>query len=101
MGPYLERLMVEQNGRKFGTRSPRVYIGRLLFMPDCFSLGPFGALLLFETLQFLFYDFRNATPSTIFIRFQPNVIQNIQNQEQKQAVILFGELPKITKSMAL
>ncbi len=57
-------LIVERNGRTFGTHCTTVHIYRVLFM-RC-------------TLQnFRFYDFRKATPSTVFIRFQPNFIQNI------------------------
>ena len=65
-------LIVERNGWKVGNRGPRIYICRILLMPNCLSgLGFIRCIL----LNFRFYDLSNVTPS-VFIRFHPNFIQS-------------------------
>ncbi len=59
--------------RKFGTQGTTAYISGVLAWLLQFGLG-----VIRYTLQiFWFYDFRNAAPSTVFIRFQPSFIQSI------------------------
>ncbi len=54
------------------------------------------------TLQnFQFRDFRNNTPSTVFIRFEPNFIQSIIIWGWYRLLLFFGNLTKINNSMSL
>ncbi len=88
-------LIIERNGRKFGTQGTtvRTCICRVLLMLDSMSLI-WGHLV--HTVNFRFYDFRN-TPSRVFIRIQPSFMQSIIIR----GFTFLGELPKIKNFMAL
>ncbi len=65
-------LVVERNGRKFGTWDPTVDICRVLLMPHSLSLV-WGHSVHFAKFPILWF----SKPSTVFIRFQPNFILSI------------------------
>ncbi len=96
-----KRLIVERKCRKFGTRGTTMHIYTYVgYIWSPIPLVWFGVILC--TLQhFLFYDFRNPTPSTIFIRFPLNFMQGIIIRGWYRLLHFFGNLPKIKNSMAL
>ncbi len=82
----LNRLIVERNGRKSGTRGTTVHIGSVLLMPDS-SLAWFGVirctLAKFPILQLFF---KNSAPLPNFIQF----IQTLYSISIIQAVIFLA-----------
>ena len=89
-----KRLIVEWNGRKFGTHGTTVPIGRVLLVPDSLSLvwGHSVHFAKFPILQFL-----KLCSSPNFHPIHPNFIQCIIII---QGVTFLGDLPKIAKIIA-
>ncbi len=89
-----KRLIVERNGRKFGTRGTIVDIQRVLFMADSLSLV-WGHSVHFTKIS-NFCNFKNSARLPIFILFHLNFMQGILIMQQYR-LLLFDDLPQITK----
>ncbi len=94
-----KRLIIERNGRKFGTRpGPKVHICRVLLMPDSLSLV-WGHSVHFAKFPILRFSKRYL--SNNFRRIPSSLYENIAYHEGMQAITLLGNLPRFTKLMAL
>ncbi len=93
-----KRLIVERNGRKIGTRRTTVHIGRVLLMPDSWSLV-WGHSMHFAKFPRLRFSKGYCSPSfhSISTKFYCNYV----GHEGIQGVTVFGDLPKFKKNMAL
>ncbi len=86
-----KRMIVEQNGREFGTRCTTVYICRVLLMPDSLSLV-WGHSVHFAKFPMLRFSEGYISPSfhSISTKFYCKYV----GHEGIQAVTVFGDLPK-------
>ncbi len=86
-----KRLIVERNGRKFGTRGTTVHIGRVLLMPDSLSLV-WGHSVHFAKFPLLRFSKGYCSPSfhSISTKFYCKYV----GHEGIQGVAVFGDVPK-------
>ncbi len=69
-----KRLIVERNGRTFGTRGTTVHICRVLLMPDSLSLVWVHSV---HFAKFSILRFSNTTSPAIFIGSHPNCMSSL------------------------
>ena len=88
-----KQLIIDQNGRKFGTQGSVVHIWKVLLMPNSFSLV-WGHSVHFRC-NFQFYHFQKLHSSPNFHQIHPNFIQSIIIIQAVTFLAIGQKLPKL------
>ncbi len=91
-----KRLIVERNGRQFGTRGTTVHISRVLLMPDSLSLVWDHSV---HFTKFPLLRFSKGYCSRSFHSISTKFYCEYVGHEGIQGVTVFGDVPKLKKKL--